>query len=119
MTRDQAINYIRTHPAMFKGFSEPEILSRVQSSNDPNFYDPTTFDPEQKKTVVRPNTPTRGATVTYPQSKSSSGAKAPIATTTDVRQGLFAKASLPPLPTLAFFGLLALGTGIAIYRVSR
>lgn len=119
MTRDEAITYIKAHPSQFKGASIETVLAKTVSSNDPNYYNPTLYVPEQAKTVVKPNTPTRGATVSYPQSKPTGGAKTSITAPPDVRQGLFAKASLPPLPTLAFMSLLALGAGIAIYRVSR
>jgi len=120
MTLEQATAYIRSHPAAFKGYSEEEILSKTQSSNDANYYDPTLFIPEQKKTVVKPNTASRGATVSYsntkPALKSSSSAEKILGG--GVKQGLFAT-SLPSVPTLLLVGLFAIGVGATMYRVLK
>ena len=117
MTRDEAIAYIRSHPAQFKGASEPEILSKTQSANDPNYYNPTLFDPEQKATVSRAKPNVVGPS----QSKKPAATpyKAPPVALADARQGLFSKASLPALPVTLALGLIALGAGMAIYRVSK
>ncbi len=113
MNRDEAIQYIRSHPAQFKGASEPEVLSKTQSANDPNYYNPTLFVPEQKATVSRPKPnvvgPSKPGTVPVKTS-----ATTPVAT-----QGIFTKASLPALPTLLALALLGLGAGFAIYRISK
>jgi len=121
MTLEQATAYIRSHPAAFKGYSEEEILSKTQSSNDANYYDPTLFIPEQKKTVVKPNTASRGATVTYssaPQSKTALKPSAGAEKILTAKQGLFAT-SLPSVPTLLLVGLFAIGVGATMYRVLK
>jgi hypothetical protein len=119
MTRDEAITYINSHPAQFKGASQEEVLSKTQSSNDANYYDPTMFVPEQKATVVKPNTATRGATVTYPQSKPTVPVKVTPVSTANVTQGLFSNVHVPAGPTLAALALIAIGGGMVIYRLSR
>jgi hypothetical protein len=122
MTRDEAIQYIRSHPAMFKGASEDEVLSKTQSSNDANYYNPTTFDSAQKATVVKPNTATRGATVSASRTTQTAPKISPGGTTaglpaTNALVGKFKGANL--LPWVLGFGVIGLGAGMAIYKVSR
>lgn len=119
MTRDEAIQYINDHPAQFKGASQEEILSKTQSSNDANYYNPTLYVPEQKRTVVKPNTATRGATVSYPQSGPKLPAKGPVLSGPSVKQGLFSNVHVPATPVLLSLGLLALGTGMVLYKLTR
>lgn len=122
MTRDQAIDYIKAHPAQFKGATIDEVLAKTQSSNDADYFNPTMYVPEQGKTVYKPNSPTRGATVSPPKPTTPAPKPAPLPsmpiTPTDVRQGLFSS-KIPALPVLLSLGLIALGTGMVIYRVSK
>jgi len=127
MTRDQAIAYIRSHPDQFKGVSEEEVLSKTQSSNDANYYNPTLFVPEQKRTVVKPNTPTRGATVgpskpttKAPQKASTTLASGPTPQGLPATNALIGKLRGPnALPWVLGFLVTGLGITMAVYKASK
>lgn len=124
MTRDEAIAYINAHPSQFKGASQEEILSKTQSSNDPNYYNPTLYTPEQKRTVVKPNTPTRGATVSTPKASSTTVPKSTAANTPQsslpASNALIGKLKGPnALPWVLGFLTIGLGAGMALYKASR
>lgn len=121
MTRDEAIAYIRSHPATFKGASEEEVLSKTQSSNDANYYNPTLFVPEQKATVVKPNTASRGATVVKPATTSVPKASAPVSPApspfTNSLTGKLKGSNA--FPWILGFLTIGLGAGMAIYKANR
>lgn len=123
MTRDEAIAYINAHPDQFKGASQEEILSKTQSSNDANYYNPTLYVPEQKRTVVKPNSATRGATVSSPKPVSTAVPKSPAGTPAPglpATNALIGKLSGPSaLPWVLGFLTVGLGAGMAIYKVTR
>ncbi len=127
MTYDEAISYIRSHPAQFAGASEDLIMSQVQSSNDATYYDPTLYEPSQKATVVKPNTATRGATV-MPAAAPKPAATAPktsasVSSAASLKNALVAPSSfkLPKIttPVALGIGLLVLGAGFGIYRAQQ
>jgi len=127
MTRDEAIDYIRSHPDQFKGFSEDEVMSRVQSSDDPNYYNPTLFVPEQKKTIAKSSTPTRGATV-GPSKPITQASKPtvikPVAangkSTLPVQSALIGKLKgVNAFPWILGLSVIGLGAGMAIYKATR
>ncbi len=126
MNLDEAVAYIRSHPAAFAGASEEEILSKTQSSNDANYYDPTLYVPEQKATVAKPNTATRGASVSYgptpaaPKPAPSAGSKTAASSLTNALVAP-SKFTLPKIttPVALGIGILILGAGFGIYKAQR
>lgn len=126
MTYDEAISYIRANPAQFAGASEDMVMSQIQSSNDATYYDPTLYEPSQKATVVKPNTASRGATVTPVAAKPAVAApktSAPVTSAASLKNALIAPSSLslPKIttPVALGIGLLVLGAGFGIYRAQR
>ncbi len=127
MTYDEAISYIRSHPAQFAGASEDMVMSQIQSSNDANYYDPTLYEPSQKATVAKPNTAARGATVTPAAAPrpaaTASKTSAPVTSAASLKNALIAPSSfkLPKIttPVALGIGLLVLGAGFGVYRAQR
>lgn len=112
MNRDEAIAYIQAHPDTFRGDSTDSILGKIQSTNDPDFYDPTLYVPEQTKTIPRK----QAQSVSYKSNKSPAK---PALAMPAATQGLFSNVHMPALPVALAIGLLALGAGMAVYRASR
>lgn len=110
MTRDEAVAYIQSHPAMFKGYQLETVLARINSTDNPDFYDPTLFTaqegdrgasaPAPKPTAKRPPVPAY-----VPPSKANALASV--------------GGRMPALPVTLAIGLLVLGAGAAIYRATR
>lgn len=109
MTRDEAVDYINAHPAMFKGYQVETVLARVHSADNPDFYDPTLFTTQPGDF---PSTPAAKATAAV--KKAAPAYTAP------------AKTSMIPIPSVSILSpttlaiaLLALGAGFGIYRATR
>lgn len=114
MTRDEALAYIKAHPAQFKGAAPDLVLAKTRSASDPDYYNPTMYVPEQKPTVVKA-APKPAPKPAAPAPKAPA-ALAPIPATAT---GILAKVKETPLPLLLGAALVALGAGMTLYRLTR
>lgn len=126
MTRQEAIDYIQSHSSQFKGESVESVLGKVQSSSDPDYYNPTLYVPEQRKTVAAAKG--KGVQVTYRAAKPGEAAyRAPAKTAGPVVGPDAGMALQAPnlagiknsLPWILGGGLAALAAGMVAFRISK
>lgn len=109
MTRNEAVDYINAHPAMFKGYQLETVLARINSIDNPDFYDPTLFTSQAGDFPATP----------APKKVAAKAPAAPAYVPPSKTNIIPSSSSLPALPVTLAIALLALGAGMAIYKATR